>query len=80
MITCRELLDFILDYVEGELPEAQRAEFERHMAACPPCVAYLDSYRKTAEIVRELAECDEQLVAGAPEPLIAAILAARNRR
>jgi anti-sigma factor RsiW len=79
LITCRELLEFIMDYLDGELPPPQHAEFERHMGVCPACVAYLDSYRKTVEIGRELAARDTELATGAPEPLIAAILAARNR-
>jgi anti-sigma factor RsiW len=79
MITCRELLDFIIDYFEGELPPRQRAEFQRHLDCCPACVAYLDSYRQTAELARELADRDAELATSAPEPLIAAILAARRR-
>ena len=79
MITCRELLDFIIDYFEDELPPRQRAEFQRHLDVCPACVAYLDSYRQTAELARALADRDAELASSAPEPLIAAILAARSR-
>jgi anti-sigma factor RsiW len=50
--TCREVIDFLLDYLEGELDADRRRAFERHLAECPSCVAYLDSYRATIELAR----------------------------
>ncbi len=77
-MTCRELVDFLMDYEDGELPEAQRVSFEAHLAECPPCIAYLDSYRETVRLGR--AACaDEDEPADAPPELIEAILAARRR-
>ena len=42
-MTCRELIEFVADYLEEALPVAQRDEFERHMQDCPYCVDYLNS-------------------------------------
>jgi anti-sigma factor RsiW len=76
-ITCRQLIDYIVDYVAGELDEIASQDFERHLAVCPSCRAYLASYRETMKLTRELAESDEALD-DVPEELVQAILAARK--
>ncbi len=53
-LTCRELIDFLDDFVENELPADRRAVFEAHLAICPDCRAYLDSYRASIGLVGEL--------------------------
>jgi len=47
LITCRELSDFIGDYLAGGLTPKQHAAFDRHMAVCPECRDYLESYKMT---------------------------------
>ena len=75
-ISCRELIDFILDYLEGDLEPQQRFEFERHLAVCRSCRAYLQTYQATLElekmvrVPRDLSEV--------PEDLVEAILASRS--
>jgi len=76
-INCRQLIDFIMSYQENELPPGERAEFERHLAACPPCQAYLDTYDKTVELAKQ-SGAEDPVPAEVPESLIAAILAART--
>jgi anti-sigma factor RsiW len=78
LMTCRELIEFLDGYVEETLSAEQRREFDRHLALCPPCVAYLESYRDTTVLSRLTAEPDRQLPETVPEDLIAAILAARR--
>ena len=53
MINCHELIEFCLDYLEGELPRDEEAGFRRHLAQCPDCVNFFETYRKTPEISRE---------------------------
>lgn len=79
MMTCRELTDFLDAYLEGEITPAQRAEFERHLALCPPCVAYIDTYEKTCAMAREALAADEDVRCDVPEDLVRAILATRER-
>jgi anti-sigma factor RsiW len=76
-ITCQQLIDFIMSYLENELPEAQRNEFDRHMAVCPSCVDYLKTYEKT--IVLAKASADDPVPEEVPESLIQAILEARKK-
>lgn len=81
MISCRELIEFLMDYDSNELPPAQREEFERHLHACPPCVAFLNTYRKTVELERDaFGDCFCEKLGPLPEDLARAILAARNKR
>jgi anti-sigma factor (TIGR02949 family) len=78
MITCREVADFLMSYLDEELPAAQRAEFERHLVACPPCRRYMDSYEQAVRLGKEAMKPGECGLEPAPEGLIQAILAARR--
>jgi anti-sigma factor RsiW len=77
MITCRELIDFLMDYVNGALPVEQVASFERHLNACPPCREYLQNYRDTIQVAKSACRGAEPLPQ-MPEELVRAILAARK--
>lgn len=55
-LTCRELVELVTDYLEGTLGRRQRARFERHVARCPGCTAYLDQMRTTLEVLGRLDE------------------------
>ncbi len=78
-ITCREFVEFLDDYLAGSLPEDRRAEFNDHLAQCPPCVAYLSSYRAAIELGRvALARSETPVPAAVPESLVQAVLAARK--
>ena len=80
-MNCREFTEFLHEYLFGNLPAEERTEFEKHLAECPWCVAYLDSYQKTIvlEKVAFAAPEDAPLPAGVPEELVQAILRARSR-
>jgi anti-sigma factor RsiW len=49
---CQELIAFLDDYVAGELPRERADDFERHLALCVSCAAYLASYRETIRAAR----------------------------
>lgn len=76
-MTCRQLIDFIGSYRDNELKPDQRVEFERHLLACPSCVAYLETYEKTILLAR--AAADGPVPNDVPESLVQAILAARGK-
>lgn len=79
MITCRQFEDFILAYLEGELPDRQRFVFELHLKVCRECRDYLAAYRRTIEISkRAFEEPDRPVPDDVPVDLVKAILAARN--
>ena len=80
-MNCREFIEFLHEYLFGNLPTEQRAEFDKHLAECPWCVAYLDSYQKTIQLEKEALSVPEDAPppAEAPEELVQAILRARSR-
>jgi anti-sigma factor RsiW len=79
-VTCRELADFIMAYLDGELDDGPRAAFERHLGLCPNCVEYLRQYRETVAAGRRaFADEDAPASDAAPEALVQTILAARGR-
>lgn len=51
--TCQETIDLLLDYLEGRLSAEEKSAVEEHLAACPPCVEFVNSYRSTPEILRK---------------------------
>ena len=79
MLTCRELIDFLAAYLDGELAPEPRAAFELHLSLCPRCVDYLASYRETIRLGKQACEPGAELPADVPSDLVDAILAARRR-
>ncbi len=49
MMTCRELVELVTDYVEGRLDAERLARFEEHLAECPVCVVYVEQFRQTID-------------------------------
>lgn len=77
-MTCREFADFLMEYLDGNLPAAEHALFEEHLAECPDCVAYLATYRETIRLGKALcAQENEALSPEVPNELVQAILAVR---
>lgn len=79
MLTCRELIEFLLDYLEDGLAPAERESFDAHLAICPDCVRYVDSYRTAMHAGRSaFTDPEAELPDEVPEALITAVLAARR--
>jgi anti-sigma factor RsiW len=79
-MTCKELTDFLDDYVAGDLEPEVRGRFEAHLGECPGCRVYLDGYRATVELLRaERRDSASEVPADVPAELVRAILAARSR-
>jgi predicted anti-sigma-YlaC factor YlaD len=44
---CSAIFALLSEYLDRELPEADCAELEQHIASCAPCVAFVDSLKKS---------------------------------
>lgn len=78
-VTCADCVEFLLDYLDGVLPEAERLKFESHVAHCRDCQVYLDNYRKTMTLTAGLARDERIKATQVPgEGLIEAILRIRK--
>ena len=76
---CRELAEFLSDYVNGELAEESRVHFEFHLSKCTNCHEYLVQYEVTIKAGK--IACDEMSdeMGPMPDELVKAVLASRPK-
>lgn len=53
MICCKECIDLLYDYIEGSLDKSTTESLEEHFQDCPPCIAFMNTYKSTTTICRE---------------------------
>jgi anti-sigma factor RsiW len=53
-LSCQELVELVTDYLEGRLDPERRARFDRHIADCDGCTAYLEQMRTTIRLAGQL--------------------------
>src|SRR5260221_4805470 len=73
---CSEIIGLLADSLEDELSRVRRSEFDRHLAVCPSCVAYLESYCETIRMAKSSTVQAMLPDEDVPDDLIRAILAA----
>lgn len=79
-MTCRDLAEFLGEYVDGALPADVVESFESHLTRCPSCREYLAQYTGTIEAGRRAcSEDDRAALPAMPEELVRAILEACKR-
>lgn len=49
-MTCRELIALLGDYLDTVLAEDTLRGLEAHLRDCAPCVAFLNTYRRTRDV------------------------------
>ena len=52
--TCKQATSLLADYLTGTLAPGVTSELEHHLSACPDCVAFLKTYKKTIEVTQSL--------------------------
>jgi len=77
-LPCTEIIGFLAEYLDGELSPERKFEFDRHLAVCPSCVAYLETYQETIRMARTTTNAPQLPIEDAPEDLIRAILSVIN--
>jgi anti-sigma factor (TIGR02949 family) len=50
-LACREVVELVTDYLEGEMAPADRRAFDRHLAACEGCQDHLEQLRTVIRVV-----------------------------
>jgi len=79
MITCREFEQFVLSYLEGDLPTRQAKRFKWHLRICRECREYLAAYQRSMEIGKAvLGAPGDSVPDEVPEDLVKAVLDARR--
>jgi anti-sigma factor (TIGR02949 family) len=75
-IDCKSGVELLMEYLEGELEPDLRAAIDAHIAACPRCVAFIESYREAPRILKDATA--SEMPAELQESLLAALRAHRN--
>ena len=55
---CTDVVALLVDFVERHLAPDVHAELEKHLAACPRCIAQLKTYESTVSLLRSIKEDD----------------------
>ncbi|MBI4827740.1 MAG: zf-HC2 domain-containing protein [Nitrospinae bacterium] len=64
-MNCLDILEKIGDYVDKELDPTLCVEIEKHLEDCDPCVAFVNTLKKTVELFNR-AKISENSI---PEPV-----------
>ena len=65
-LSCEDVNQFILDYLEDTIPASTRSRFDAHVAMCPNCNSFFDQYVRTIDLVHE----EGSLAIDPPEELV----------
>jgi anti-sigma factor RsiW len=57
-MACQELVELVTAYFDGSLSRRDRRRFERHIAGCDHCTAYLEQMRLVIAATGRLTEDD----------------------
>ena len=52
-VVCLSGVELLMEYLEGTLEPDVREAIETHVAGCPRCVAFVESYQATPRIARD---------------------------
>lgn len=79
-MTCRQIDNFLMDWLDGKLGPRQSKAFEHHLNICAECVAYVESYRKTVALGKDaFTNPDAAPPPEVPSDLVHAILRAARK-
>ena len=53
-LNCRELVELVTAYLEGDLSYGERKRFDAHLSACDGCTMYVEQMRRTIELTGTL--------------------------
>jgi anti-sigma factor RsiW len=57
-LVCRQVVELVSDYLEGNLSRSDRRRFEAHIRHCPNCTNYLKQMRATIRATGALHQDD----------------------
>ena len=49
-VTCQDCVELLNEFIDSNLDPETLSRLEEHLAACPPCVHFLKTYRSCSQI------------------------------
>ncbi len=62
-MNCQELLEKISEYIDKDIDPTLCQEIEEHVEDCEPCVAFINTLKKTVEMFEGYAEQSQNIPA-----------------
>lgn len=56
MYTCKDAVDLLRQYLDGEMTAEQKSDLETHFSGCGPCVEFLQTYKATTPLCKKALE------------------------
>ena len=53
-MTCQQAFGLVMDYLDGNLADAERARFERHLVECPPCTEHVKQVQLVVAVTGQI--------------------------
>lgn len=80
MLTCKQFDDFMVDFLEHDLPFSQKLGCWMHLKMCRDCSKFVRQYQQTITLGKQAFDNpDEPVPDSVPEDLIKAALAHRQK-
>jgi anti-sigma factor RsiW len=57
LLTCKEFLAELSDFLDEKTRTEVRAKLEKHLAECPNCWVVCDTTRKTIQVYKGMSSC-----------------------
>ena len=76
VLSCREIVELVTDYLEGDLDADNNAALEAHLDVCPGCQRYVEQIRETVTTLGDVSS--DNLSAEAQAGLLEAFRAFRR--
>jgi len=81
MLTCKQFDDFMVDYLEKELPGWQNFMCWMHVIMCRECARFVRQYKQAIELGQKAFDSpDEPVPETIPDELVNAAMAHRGKR
>lgn len=51
---CKQCVDLLFDYLEGNLGSDTETRLDNHLATCAPCINFVNTYKKSSTMIQQL--------------------------